>query len=63
MNKNGVSCQKPKFVLGIPFKLPVKENIEKENITNVAIRRMTGTRCETKERFAWDFTSRSSVTK
>jgi len=61
----GANCQKPnpKFSAGIPFIRLVKENIEKEKIINPAISMTIGTRCDTKERLAWNLISRSSVMK
>jgi hypothetical protein len=58
---NGAKFQKPNPPFNMPIILLSNENIENEKITNPAIRRTTGTRCDTKERLAWHFTSRSSV--
>ena len=60
---NGAILQKSKPPLMIvDIRLSI-ENIESEKITTPAISKITGMRCEMRERFAWDLTSLSSVTK
>lgn len=60
---NGAILQKSKPPLIMLETLFSMENSEKENIISPEISRMTGTRCEMRARFAWFFTSCSSVTK
>lgn len=54
---NGAILQKSKPPLMIvDIRLSI-ENIESEKMTTPAISKITGMRCEMRERFAWDLTS------
>lgn len=59
----GATLQKSKPPLMIVAIRLSMENMDSEKIIIPAISKITGIRCEISERFAWNLTSLSSVTK